>query len=73
MDDSLMWHRLDSKAGPDLPLFRVRFDMMQHPTSSETFQRMVLEAPDWVTVVAVTADSKIVMVEQFRFGVRIND
>lgn len=69
MNDSLMWHRLESKAGPDLPLFRARFDTMQHPTTSQKFQRLVLEAPDWVTVVAVTADSRIVMVEQFRFGV----
>ena len=69
MDDSLKWPKLDSKGGPDLPLFRVRFDTMQHPTTAEEFQRMVLEAPDWVTVVAVTTDNKIVMVEQFRFGV----
>jgi len=69
MDESLMWHKLASKAGPDLPLFRVRFDTMQHPTTAEKFQRMVLEAPDWVTVVAVTVDGRIVMVEQFRFGV----
>lgn len=69
MNDSLTWPKLDSEAGPELPLFRVRFDTMQHPATAEKFQRMVLEAPDWVTVVAVTADSEIVMVEQFRFGV----
>ncbi|MGB5257007.1 MAG: NUDIX hydrolase [Woeseiaceae bacterium] len=69
MDDSLTWRTLDSTSGPDLPLFRVRFDTMQHPATADTFQRMVLEAPDWVTVVAVTTDNKIVMVEQFRFGV----
>ena len=71
MNDSLKWLRLDSEAGPDLPLFRVRFDTMQHPATAEKFQRMVLEAPDWVTVVAITADGRIVMVEQFRFGVGI--
>ena len=42
---------------------------MRHPTSSAEFQRVVLETSDWVTVVAVTADEKIVMVEQYRFGV----
>ena len=68
-DDALRWVKLGSKAGPELPLFRVRFDMMRHPTSSAKFQRMVLETPDWVNVVAVTADGKIVMVEQYRFGV----
>ena len=69
MEDSLTWQKLDSKSGPDLPLFRVRLDTMQHPATAEKFQRLVLEAPDWVTVVAVTADDQIVMVEQFRFGV----
>lgn len=69
MTDSLTWKKLNSKAGPDLPLFRVRLDTMQHPTSSRAFQRMVLEAPDWVTIVAVTTEGRIVMVEQYRFGV----
>ncbi len=68
-DDDLRWKKLRSEAGPELPLFGVRFDTMRHPTSSEEFQRLVLEAPDWVTVVAVTTDAKIVMVEQYRFGV----
>jgi ADP-ribose pyrophosphatase len=68
-DDALRWVKLGSKAGPELPLFRVRLDMMRHPTSSAEFQRLVLETSDWVTVVAVTTGGKIVMVEQYRFGV----
>ena len=28
----------------------------------------MLESPDWVNVVAVTADRRVVMVEQYRFG-----
>lgn len=67
--DGLTWKKLDSEAGPELPLFRVRFDTLQHPVSEAEFKRVVLEAPDWVTVVAVTADGMIVMVEQYRFGV----
>jgi len=68
-DNALRWLRLGSEAGPELPLFRVRLDTMQHPTSEREFERLVLEAPDWVTVVAVTSAGKIVMVEQYRFGV----
>lgn len=68
-DDALRWVKLGSEAGPELPLFRVRFDRMQHPTSSAEFQRMVLETPDWVNVVAITPDGALVMVEQYRFGV----
>ena len=68
-DDELRWVKLASEAGPEIPLFGVRLDTMQHPTSSAEFQRLVLETSDWVNVVAVTTDGKIVMVEQFRFGV----
>jgi len=67
--DKLHWKNLGSETGPELPLFQVRFDTMQHPTSKAEFQRLVLESSDWVNVVAVTVDAKIVMVEQFRFGV----
>ena len=67
--DPLRWKRLDSKTGPDIPLFRVRLDNMQHPTSAEQFERIVIEAPEWVNVVAITADGRIVMVEQYRFGI----
>lgn len=68
-DDALNWHKTGSEPGPELPLFRVRFDTMRHPVSAREFRRMVLETADWVTVVAVTADKKIVMVEQYRFGI----
>lgn len=67
--DALTWQKLDSKAGPEIPLFDVRLDKMRHPTSSAEFERVVFEAPDWVNVVAVTTDGKIVMVEQYRFGI----
>jgi ADP-ribose pyrophosphatase len=70
-DDALLWEKLGSEAGPELPLFGVRLDTMRHPTSAEEFERLVLEAPEWVTVVAVTSDGKIVMVDQYRFGVGV--
>jgi 8-oxo-dGTP pyrophosphatase MutT (NUDIX family) len=69
MDDGLVWERVGSEAGPTIPLFRIRFDLMRHPGSSQTFRRLVLESADWVNVVAVTKDRRIVMVTQYRFGI----
>jgi 8-oxo-dGTP pyrophosphatase MutT (NUDIX family) len=69
MKDSLVWKKIASEAGPELPLFNVRMDTLRHPTSREEFKRLVLEAPEWVNVVAVTTDQKIIMVEQYRFGI----
>jgi len=68
-DDSLRWEKVASEAGPELPLFSVRLDLMRHPETSETFERLVLESVDWVNVVAVTPDGRAVMVEQYRFGI----
>jgi 8-oxo-dGTP pyrophosphatase MutT (NUDIX family) len=41
---------------------------MQNPRNGQTMQRVVLESVDWVNVVAITADQKVVVVRQFRFG-----
>ncbi|MDH3379760.1 MAG: NUDIX hydrolase [Gammaproteobacteria bacterium] len=69
VDDDLIWERVKSEGGPELPLFRVRFDFMRHPQRAQTFKRLVLEAEDWVNVVALTSDGRSVMVEQYRFGI----
>ena len=66
--DTLRWAKIGSTPGPELPLFRVRLDMMRHPASSYVHRCLVLEAPDWVNVVALTPDRQVVMVEQHRFG-----
>ncbi len=62
------WLPVKSKAGPDLKLFKVRHDWMQNPRNDQTMQRVVLESVDWVNVVALTAERKVVIVRQYRFG-----
>lgn len=68
-DDELTWRRLASRPGPELPLFEVRFDEMEHPESGEVLTRLVLSSVDWVNLVALTEDGRSVMVRQYRFGV----
>ena len=62
------WKVFRSEAGPDLKLFRVRYDWYQNPRNNKELKRLVLETPDWVNVVALTAGKKIVLVHQYRFG-----
>jgi 8-oxo-dGTP pyrophosphatase MutT (NUDIX family) len=52
----------------ELPLLRPRVDRMRNPRTGELVDRLVLEAPDWVNVIAVTASGELVCVCQFRFG-----
>jgi len=67
-DSPRHWPRRSSRPGPDLRLFKVRFDLLTNPRTGLDLERLVLETPDWVNVVALTADSRLVCVRQYRFG-----
>lgn len=62
------WLSVKSEAGPDLKLFKVRHAWMKNPRNDQTMQRVILESVDWVNVVALTAEHKVVIVRQYRFG-----
>jgi ADP-ribose pyrophosphatase len=63
------WKKQRSESGPDLGLFRVRYDHMENPRNGKVLRMVVLESLDSVNVVPVTKEGKIVMVKQYRFGV----
>ncbi len=64
-----LWPYIRSEPGPRIPLFNVRLDWLENPRTREVLQRLVLETADWVNVVAVTAEGRVVIVRQFRFGI----
>ncbi len=64
------WPRIKSEHGDHLLIFRPRFDTLRHPRTNQVFQRVVLETPDWVNVVALTKERELVVVHQYRFGSR---
>ncbi len=68
--ERIVWECIRTETGPDLRLFRVRFDWVRNPRNAHTVKATVLEAPDWVNVVALTRETKIVVVQQYRFGTR---
>lgn len=63
------WELLRSEPGPNLILFQARYDWVRNPRNAKSFKAVILEAPDWVNIVAVTPEKKMVVVKQFRFGV----
>ncbi len=62
------WDLVRSEQGPDLIIFRARFDQVVNPRTSESLRRVVLETQDWVNIVAITREGRIVVVRQYRFG-----
>jgi ADP-ribose pyrophosphatase len=68
--DALVWRRERSERAADFRAFRVRRDWNVSPRDGEVRDFYVLEMPDWVQVVPVTPEGRLVLVEQFRQGVR---
>jgi ADP-ribose pyrophosphatase len=66
--DHSEWKLIKTEPGPDLTLFRIRFDWMENPRNGYTLKATVVEAPDWINVVALTPENKLVVVRQYRFG-----
>lgn len=54
----------------ETPVFRMRRDRASHPVTQHQGDYVVLEAPDWVNMVALTDDHHILMVRQWRHGTR---
>jgi ADP-ribose pyrophosphatase len=68
-ESPLDWTLEFQEEGPDLILFKTRFDWMRNPRNGLSLRRLVLECVDWVNVVPITRSGQIVMVAQYRFGI----
>lgn len=68
-DSENIWEVTRSESGPDLGLFKTRYDWAKNPRNAKTIRAVVLESRDWVNVVALTPAKMILTVRQFRFGV----
>lgn len=66
---SFHWEKTASKLHADCRIFEVYQSRFRHPTGGREGDFYVVNAPDWVTVVAITSRKEMVLVNQFRFGV----
>ena len=64
------WQLIRSEAQLDCRVFKVRKDMTVNPRTGKTHDMFVLENPNWVNVIPLTSDDKVVMVRQWRHGTR---
>jgi len=64
------WVFLGSQDVSDHRIFRVRNDRYRFEPSGVERDFVILDAPDWVNVVPVTADGQVVLIRQYRHGIR---
>jgi len=66
----MRWDVLASEIIYRCRIFAVRRDASRSQLSGQTHDFHVLESRDWVNVVPLTRDRRVVMVRQFRHGIR---
>ncbi|RRJ96900.1 NUDIX hydrolase [Opitutaceae bacterium TAV4] len=62
------WDRLDHRTVASTRVFDVQGVRFRHPRRNVEREFFVIDAPDWVNVLAVTTGGQIVLVNQFRYG-----
>ncbi len=62
------WRVTGSEQMADCRVFRVRRDLALNPRGGREHDFYVIEAPDWINVIPLTAAGEVVMIEQYRHG-----
>lgn len=67
-DDDLRWRVVSRAPVNDYRIFRSTSVRSAHPLTGAERSFVVLDTPDWVNVVAVTPDQRVVLIRQWRHG-----
>ena len=62
------WQKLSSKLLGNFKIFTIRSDRKVSPRTQAEHDFYVIDSNNWVNVIAITPDQKLVMVEQYRHG-----
>jgi 8-oxo-dGTP pyrophosphatase MutT (NUDIX family) len=64
------WTLLGSRDTTDYRIFRLRRDRYRFEPTGQEGDFIALECPTWINVVPVTAEGDVVLIRQYRHGVR---
>lgn len=62
------WKKIGTKKLADYRVYGVRSDTKVSPRTGQSHDFYIIEAVNWVNIIPITTDGKIVMVEQYRHG-----
>jgi 8-oxo-dGTP pyrophosphatase MutT (NUDIX family) len=63
------WRRLGAERMARCRVFDVDRVRFAPPDGRDAREYFLVEAPDWINVVPLTSDGRVVMIRQFRFGI----
>ncbi len=65
---SAPWPLVDETVVGEYSIFTLSRSVRRSPTSGRVHEFLRLDAPDWVNVVALTTEGRLILVQQFRHG-----
>jgi ADP-ribose pyrophosphatase len=64
------WTIISSHVDQSYRVFNLRHDRASSPRTHQTYDFYVLESPPWVNVIPLTPENEVVLIRQFRLGIR---
>jgi 8-oxo-dGTP pyrophosphatase MutT (NUDIX family) len=68
MVEPVPWITLSSEVLGTYPIFELRRSLQRSPLSGREHHFLRIDCPDWVNIIAVTEDRRLVLIEQYRHG-----
>lgn len=70
MSEIKPWPLISSRCERSYRIFSLRIDRVRSPRTDGEYDFFALEAPPWVNIIPLTLDHQVVMVRQWRHGIR---
>ena len=64
------WDIIESRRLNSYRIFSTRMDIGKSPVTGREHDFYIIEAPTWVNVVGISADDEILLIKQYRHGIR---
>lgn len=65
-----LWENLKSEVVANYNIFSVREDINRSPRTGTAHPFYVIQSSDWINIIPLTSDEKVIFVRQFRHGSR---
>ena len=64
------WKLISTQSGESFRIFDLRIDRSKSPRTHEEHDFYILESRDWVNVIPLTSNHEVVLVRQYRHGIK---
>ncbi len=64
------WEVVSTNIDSSYRIFRLRIDKARSPRTNKVHEFYILESPAWVNIIPLTRDRQVVMIRQYRHGIR---